>query len=193
MKKIGITGNIGSGKTYVCNAFQNIGIPVFYSDEETKSLYLLPEIKRIITNRFGDDAYLDNGLLNKSQLSKILFNNKAELTFVEGLLYPELNKRFQTWCEEQDSIYVLFESALIFEKEIGILFDKIILISAPEEIRKQRVIQRDNCSPESFLSRARLQQNEELNIGRADFVITNDGVRDIFSQVRSIDSQIRAL
>ncbi len=60
MKKIGITGNIGSGKTYVCNAFQNIGIPVFYSDEETKSLYLLPEIKRIITNRFGDDAYLDN-------------------------------------------------------------------------------------------------------------------------------------
>lgn len=193
MKKIGITGNIGSGKTYVCNAFQNIGIPVFYSDEETKSLYLLPEIKRIITNRFGDDAYLDNGLLNKSQLSKILFNNKAELTFVEGLLYPELNKRFQTWCEEQDSTYVLFESALIFEKEIGILFDKIILISAPEEIRKQRVIQRDNCSPESFLSRARLQQNEELNIGRADFVITNDGVRDIFSQVRSIDSQIRAL
>lgn len=193
MKKIGITGNIGSGKTYVCNAFQNIGIPVFYSDEETKSLYLLPEIKRIITNRFGDDAYLDNGLLNKSQLSKILFNNKAELTFVEGLLYPELNKRFQTWCEEQDSLYVLFESALIFEKEIGILFDKIILISAPEEIRKQRVIQRDNCSPESFLSRARLQQNEELNIGRADFVITNDGVRDIFSQVRSIDSQIRAL
>lgn len=193
MKKIGITGNIGSGKTYVCNAFQNIGIPVFYSDEETKSLYLLPEIKRIITNRFGDDAYLDNGLLNKSQLSKILFNNKAELTFVEGLLYPELNKRFQTWCEEQDSLYVLFESALIFEKEIGILFDKIILISAPEEIRKQRVIQRDNCSPESFLSRARLQQNEELNIGRADFVITNDGVHDIFSQVRSIDSQIRAL
>ena len=193
MKKIGITGNIGSGKTYVCNAFQNIGIPVFYSDEETKSLYLLPEIKRIITNRFGDDAYLDNGLLNKSQLSKILFNNKAELIFVEGLLYPELNKRFQTWCEEQDSLYVLFESALIFEKEIGILFDKIILISAPEEIRKQRVIQRDNCSPESFLSRARLQQNEELNIGRADFVITNDGVRDIFSQVRSIDSQIRAL
>lgn len=193
MKKIGITGNIGSGKTYVCNAFQNIGIPVFYSDEETKSLYLLPEIKRIITNRFGDDAYLDNGLLNKSQLSKILFNNKAELTFVEGLLYPELNKRFQTWCEEQDYPYVLFESALIFEKEIGILFDKIILISAPEEIRKQRVIQRDNCSPESFLSRARLQQNEELNIGRADFVITNDGVRDIFSQVRSIDSQIRAL
>ncbi len=193
MKKIGITGNIGSGKTYVCNAFQNIGIPVFYSDEETKSLYLLPEIKRIITNRFGDDAYLDNGLLNKSQLSKILFNNKAELTFVEGLLYPELNKRFQTWCEEQDYPYVLFESALIFEKEIGILFDKIILISAPEEIRKQRVIQRDNCSPKSFLSRARLQQNEELNIGRADFVITNDGVRDIFSQVRSIDSQIRAL
>ena len=193
MKKIGITGNIGSGKTYVCNAFQNIGIPVFYSDEETKSLYLLPEIKRIITNRFGDDAYLDNGLLNKSQLSKILFNNKADLTFVEGLLYPELNKRFQTWCEEQDYPYVLFESALIFEKEIGILFDKIILISAPEEIRKQRVIQRDNCSPESILSRARLQQNEELNIGRADFVITNDGVRDIFSQVRSIDSQIRAL
>ena len=193
MKKIGITGNIGSGKTYVCNAFQTIGIPVFYSDEETKSLYLLPEIKRIITNRFGDDAYLDNGLLNKSQLSKILFNNKAELTFVEGLLYPELNKRFQTWCEEQDYPYVLFESALIFEKEIGILFDKIILISAPEEIRKQRVIQRDNCSPESFLSRARLQQNEELNIGRADFVITNDGVRDIFSQVRSIDSQIKAL
>lgn len=193
MKKIGITGNIGSGKTYVCNAFQTIGIPVFYSDEETKSLYLLPEIKRIITNRFGDDAYLDNGLLNKSQLSKILFNNKAELTFVEGLLYPELNKRFQTWCEEQDSPYVLFESALIFEKEIGILFDKIILISAPKEIRKQRVIQRDNCSLESFLSRARLQQNEELNIGRADFVITNDGVRDIFSQVRSIDSQIRAL
>lgn len=193
MKKIGITGNIGSGKSYACNAFQSIGIPVFYSDEETKALYYLPEIKSIITKRFGDAAYLDNGLLNKSLLSKTLFNNNDELSFIEGLLYPELNKRFQTWCERQGSPYILFESALIFEKEIDMLFDKIIFISAPEEIRKQRVIQRDNCSAESFLSRAKLQQNEEHNIRKADFVITNDGVHDILSQVLSIDSQIRAL
>ncbi|MGN0032331.1 MAG: dephospho-CoA kinase [Candidatus Limimorpha sp.] len=193
MKKIGITGNIGSGKSFVCQTFKNIGIPIFYSDEETKSLYLIPENKRIIINRFGEDIYYDNGSLNKRRLSQILFNDETELKFIEGLLYPELNKCFESWCERQNAPYVLFESALIFEKEIDILFDKIIFISAPEEVRRQRVMLRDKCNEESFLSRARLQQQEELNIDKADFVIINDGKSDIMSQVKSIDSQLKAL
>jgi dephospho-CoA kinase len=187
MKKIGITGNIGSGKSYVCKMFENLGIPVFYSDDETKKLYLVPSVKTLIINRFGNEVYFEDGTLNRKLLSYHLFKNEEAMKFIESVLYPALNQHFDEWCEQQTTPYVLYESAILFEKNYEKFFDKIIFVSAAESIRLQRVMQRDDCSEENVRSRMRLQLNEETKISRADFVIYNDGIKAVEPQVEAIN------
>lgn len=187
MKKIGITGNIGSGKSYVCRMFENLGIPVFYSDDETKKLYLVPSVKTLIINRFGNEVYFEDGTLNRKLLSYHLFKNEEAMKFIESVLYPALNQHFDEWCEQQTTPYVLYESAILFEKNYEKFFDKIIFVSAAESIRLQRVMKRDDCSEENVRSRMRLQLNEETKISRADFVIYNDGIKAVEPQVEAIN------
>ena len=187
MKKIGITGNIGSGKSYVCKMFEQLGIPVFYSDDETKKLYQIPYVKELIINRFGDEVYFDDGTLNRKLLSYHLFKNEEAMKFIESVLYPALNQHFDEWCEQQKTPYVLYESAILFEKNYLKYFDKIIFVSAPEDIRLQRVMLRDDCTEENVRSRMRLQMSEETKISKADFVIYNDGTKEVKPQVLAIN------
>lgn len=193
IKRIGITGNIGSGKTLVCKIFNHIGINTFHSDEETKKLYLIPEIKEKIIAYFNDEVYFKDGSLNKKLLSYHLFKNPEALSFVEGILYPQLNKTFDEWCEKQDSRYVIFESAILFEKGFNTQFDKVVFISAPEDIRLQRAMLRDHCNEENVRSRMRLQWNEELKINKSDFVIYNDGKKMLIPQVVKVNEEIQHL
>lgn len=190
MKRVGITGNIGSGKSYVCKMFEKLGIPVFYSDDETKKLYLIPSVKELIVNRFGKEVYFEDGTLNRKLLSYHLFKNEEAMKFIESVLYPALNQHFDEWCEQQTSPYVLYESAILFEKNYGKYFDKIIFVSAPEDIRLQRVMKRDDCTEENVRSRMRLQMSEETKISKADFVIYNDGNKALEPQVETIDKQL---
>ncbi len=190
IKRIGITGNIGSGKSLVCKIFNCLGINTFYSDEETKKLYLLPEIKKQITEYFNDEVYFNDGSLNKKLLSYHLFENPKSLQFIESVLYPQLNKAFDEWCERQDSDYILFESAILFEKSFDKQFDKIIFVSAPEEIRLQRAMLRDKCDEENVRSRMRLQWNEETKINKSDYIINNDGIEMLIPQVMKIHENI---
>ncbi|MBR6091876.1 MAG: dephospho-CoA kinase [Bacteroidales bacterium] len=187
MKKIGITGNIGSGKSYVCKIFENLGIPVFYSDDETKKLYLIPSVKELIVNRFGQEVYFDDGTLNRKLLSYHLFKNEEAMKFIESVLYPALNQHFDQWCGQQTSPYVLYESAILFEKNYEKFFDKIIFVSAPEDIRLQRVMKRDDCTEENVRSRMRLQMSEETKISKADFVIYNDGTKAVEPQIETLN------
>lgn len=190
MKKVGITGNIGSGKSYVCKIFENLGIPVFYSDDETKKLYLIPSVKELIVNRFGQEVYFDDGTLNRKLLSYHLFKNEEAMRFIESVLYPALNQHFDQWCEQQKSPYVLYESAILFEKNYDKFFDKIIFVSAPEDIRLQRVMLRDDCTEENVRSRMRLQLSEDLKISKADYVIYNDVTKAVEPQVLDINKQL---
>lgn len=190
MKKVGITGNIGSGKSYVCKMFEKLGIPVFYSDDETKKLYLIPSVKEQIIKRFGKEVYFEDGTLNRKLLSYHLFKNEEAMKFIESVLYPALNQHFDEWCEQQTSPYVLYESAILFEKNYGKYFDKIIFVSAPEDTRLQRVMKRDDCTEENVRSRMRLQMSEETKISKADFVIYNDGDKALEPQVETINKQL---
>lgn len=186
MKRIGITGNIGSGKSLVCKIFNQLGINTFYSDEETKKLYFLPEIKEQILNYFKDDVYFKDGSLNRKLLSYHLFKNPKALQFIEETLYPQLNRTFDEWCSNQNSNYVLFESAILFEKEFTKQFDKIIFVSAPEEIRLQRAMSRDKCDEENVRYRMRLQWDEDIKKAESDFIINNDGHEMLIPQVMRI-------
>lgn len=191
IKRIGITGNIGSGKSHVCKIFNHLGINTFHSDEETKKLYFLPEIKRQIIEYFKDEVYFQDGNLNKKLLSYHLFKNPKSLQFIENILYPKLNQVFDEWCERQNSAYVLFESAILFEKKFESKFDKIIFVSAPEEIRLQRAMLRDHCDEENVRSRMRLQWEEATKISKSDYVINNDGVEMLIPQVMKIDKLLK--
>lgn len=191
MIKVAITGNIGCGKSYICAVFEKHGIPVFHSDDEAKRLYLLPEIRQKIIERFGDECYLSDGNINRAFMAKTLFSDGDALAFVEGLLYPALDRIFNEWVEKQNVPYVLYESAIIFEKKMEGKFDKIIVVAASEDVRIKRVMLRDKCSEQEVRNRIRLQLSQEEKKEKADFVIMHDGDDDFDEKIAEIDSVLR--
>ena len=196
MKKIGITGNIGCGKSWICALFEAKGIPVFYSDYEAKQLYCRDEIKAIMKARFGKEIYLPDGTLDKTRLSKLIFNDEESRLFVEQTLYPALNQYFAEWAEQQKAPYVLYESAIIFEKHIEQLFDAVIMVSASESTRLRRVVTRDHCTPEDAHIRMKAQWREDEKRRLADFIIyhENDDEDDFLrQQIEVIDKALKCL
>lgn len=196
MKKIGITGNIGCGKSWICALFEAQGIPIFYSDYEAKQLYYHDEIKAVMKARFGEGIYFPDGNLDKKQLSELIFNNREARIFVERILYPALNQYFKEWAEQQDAPYVLYESAIIFEKHIEDLFDAVIMVSASETTRLRRVVARDHCTPEEAFIRMKAQwpENEKKNL--ADYIIyheKDDEDDELLRQIAAIDEALKSI
>ena len=196
MKKIGITGNIGCGKSWICALFEAQGIPVFYSDYEAKQLYYHDEIKAVMKARFGEGIYFPDGNLDKKQLSELIFHDKEARLFVEKNLYPALNQYFKEWADQQEAPYVLYESAIIFEKHIEDLFDAVIMVSASEETRLRRVVARDHCTPEEAFIRMKAQwpENEKKNL--ADYIIyheKDDEDDELLRQIAAIDEALKSI
>lgn len=174
MKKVALTGNIGSGKSWVCALFANLGIPVFYSDDEAKKLYLRPDVREAMTQRFGTDLYRPDGSLDKTRLASLIFSDDMAMRDVEQILYPALNAGFDLWAEGQQSPYVLYESALILEKRLASRFDAVVMVSASEATRLRRVMLRDRCDEATVRQRMAKQWPDALKCALADFVIRHE-------------------
>jgi dephospho-CoA kinase len=182
--KVGITGGIGSGKTTVCKVFELLGIPVFYADDEAKSLMindalLVTEIKAA----FGEEAYLDAQTLNRKYISNLVFNNPNELVKLNALVHPAVFRAFDTWFTKQKSPYVLKEAALLFESKSYKKNNKNILVSCPLNLRLQRVIKRDQSTKEKVLERIATQFTEEQKLALTDYNIQNNEEEFIIPQV----------
>lgn len=173
-RKVAVTGNIGSGKSYVCGLFKSLGIPVFDSDYEAKLLYDLPEVRQKIMERFGENIYRADGSLNRQLMASKVFGDACALGFVESVLYPVLNERFDEWASQQASPYVIYESALIFEKHLEAMFDAIVVVAASETVRIRRVMSRDHCTEEQVRARMAMQMPQPEKITKADYVIVHD-------------------
>ena len=193
--KVAITGNIGSGKSYVCELFRSLGIPVFDSDYEAKLLYNRPEVREKMVERFGTEIYDSEGHLDRKRMAAKVFSDPCALGYVESVLYPVLNAWFDEWAAQQETPYVLYESALIFEKHLESMFDAIIVVAASEPVRIARVMRRDGCTEEQVRARMAYQLPQAEKVAHADYVIVHeedDEDEFLVQQVRDIHEKLSA-
>jgi len=186
MKKIGLTGGIGVGKTYVSKVFQQMGIPVFNADVEAKNC--MAEDKGLMQNvktYFGENIY-DNGVLQKEELAKIVFNNSERLAELNALVHPVVKQRLEDWCTEQTAELVIKEAAILFESDAHLGLDAVICVSAAEKVRIERVQTRDGSSVAEIKSRIDKQMSQSKKEELADFVIVNDGKQLLLPQLIKI-------
>jgi len=175
MKRVAITGNIGSGKSWVCELFkQHLGIPVYDSDEAAKKMYFLPEVREKLVKRFGNSFYLSDTELNRKLIADLIFSDEKAQSDLEGILYPALFVDFEQWTKKQEAPYVLFESALVFEKRLEKQFDAIVMVSASEATRLRRVMEREHCDEAAVRARMAKQWPEEGKRLLADYVIWHE-------------------
>jgi dephospho-CoA kinase len=191
MMRIGITGGIGSGKTAVCNIFRGLGIPVYDADTHAKILMSENQaIKCALIDYFGNEVY-KNGTLNKPVLAQIIFSNKAALEFVDNIVHPAVENDFVQWSEIQKNVpYVIQEAALLFERNLYKALDYIITVTCPEELRIQRVMERDKTTREDVLQRMQHQLPDYDKVRKSDFVVINDNRESLIEQVHKIHLQI---
>jgi len=191
MYKVGLTGGIGSGKSFVARVFESLDIPVYYSDKEAKSLmYKDKVLKDSIKALLGIKAYHNNGRPNRSYIASKIFNDKKLLNKINALVHPAVKRDFELWANRQKSLYVLEESALLFEIKSQSFFEKIILVIADEDVRVARVMKRDKTTQKAVMSRISKQLKDDKKIPLADFIVDNNGNKSILQQVLKIHKKI---
>jgi len=188
---VAITGGIGSGKSVVCKIFEKLGIPVFNADFEAKKLLnSSTTIRNNLTDLLGSDIYQANGDIHRKKMANRIFNDNFALQKVNEIVHPEVRKRFREWAEEQNSPYVIQEAAIIFESGQSHSFDKIITVTAPSELKIERVMKRDHVSREKVLERMNNQLPDELKVEKSDFVIVNDDIEMVIPQIIKIHKKL---
>jgi len=181
--KIGVTGGIGSGKSTVSKIFQTLGIPVFDADTAAKNIMNEDEnLQQKIKETFGSAAYT-NGTLNRKYIADIVFNDKEKLAQLNALVHPATIAFADKWAGEQSAPYTVKEAALFFESGSAAGIDYIIGVYAPQHLRIQRVMQRDNATREEILARINKQIDEEMKMKLCDFVVVNDEQQLLIPQV----------
>ena len=193
MLLVGITGGIGSGKTTVCKIFEVLGIPIYYADDRAKHL-MHDNVKLVaaLKEAFGEDIY-QNGQLDRPVLAAKVFNDAAKLEKLNSLVHPAVAEDSVSWqMEHLDAPYTLREAALLFEVGTYKALNKIIVVTAPLEVRMQRVMARDKVTEEQVLARINSQWPEEKKIELADFIITNDG-QELIPQVLAVHTELMEL
>lgn len=190
MMIVGLTGGIGSGKSTVAAMFKELDVPVYNSDDRAK--YLMNTsiaIKEKLIALLSDKAY-ENGQLNRSFIAEKVFNDSELLANLNGIVHPVVRQDFLAWVKEQDSCYVIQETALLFENNSQNLYDRIIVVTAPKELRISRVLDRDNSTREQVLARINNQLDDEIKIKSSNFVIENIDLERTSSIVLQVHASI---
>lgn len=179
---LAVTGGIASGKSFVCQRLAERGFPVFSCDDEARRLMVSDDtLRQRLQALIGLNAYKDDGSLNKIVVASFIKSGGKEA--VDALVHPAVRRAFWQWVTEQNSNVVIMECALLFESGFEVLADKAVLVSAPENVRIKRLMQRNGIDEGAARSWMALQMPEEEKMRRADFVICNDGKSDLEQQI----------
>lgn len=185
MKKIAVTGGIGCGKSYVCEVFEALGVPVFYADQEAKKIYRDPCFLEVLKSHFGQ-AIFREGALDYAALAEVVFQNEKSLATLNALTHPKVIENFKTWAVGQTTPYVIQEAALIFEAHLEGLFDLVVCVDAPRNQAMKRVMQRDAADEKAVQQRMANQMSVKEKREKADFVIVNDERCMLLPQILSL-------
>lgn len=192
-QRIGITGNIGAGKTTVCQQFERLGVPVYYADREAKRLMTTDgPLKTSIIAQFGAQSYLASGALNRSYLADRVFGDPAALARLNSLVHPAVASDAAQWHAAHSAPYTLHEAAIIFEIGAAPSYDAVVVVTCPLDIRRHRVIARDGSAAD-FDRRAAEQWSDERKAAAATFLINNGGRALLLPQVLTLDRQLREI
>ncbi len=173
MKIIGLTGGIGSGKTTVTKMFKGLGIPVYIADIEAKKLTNSSDIiQKKIIDVLGEKAYV-NGKLNNKYVAELIFNDVNLLKKINNIIHPKVAEHFNKWAIEQDAPYIIKETAILYENDGYKSCDFTILITAPLDVRIDRVLKRDSITKDEILDRIKNQWTDNEKRKFANFIIEN--------------------
>lgn len=187
---VGLTGGIGSGKTTVANFFKELGVPVYIADVEAKKLMNKSKVlQRKIKKLFGEDSYLNNEL-NRPFIASKIFNNEALLQEMNAIVHPKVGKHFKKWAEKQSAPYVIKEAAILFENNSYVHCDFVVTVIIDEEVRIQRILERDNTTKAKVRAIMDNQWNDEDKVKLSDFVIKNYMLKDTENQVLAIHKKL---
>ena len=190
MLKVGLTGGIGSGKTTVSEVFHSLGIPVYNSDKRAK--YLMendPSLRVAIIQYFGEESYRSEGL-NRLYLSEQVFSDKSKLQKLNSIVHPVVGNDFALWCKNQSAPFVLKEAAILIESGAYKGLDKIIVVTASENVRMERVMERDGVKASEVGDRINNQMTDSERLQYADFIIDNYGIQMLISQVKEVFNKL---
>lgn len=195
MKKIiGITGGIGSGKSTVAEIIEEFGYPVYYSDDRAKEIVNNDaELQLKIRELLGDEAYDASGSYDRAFVAQKVFNNVNLLNQLNALIHPAVKKDFERWVEEQNETFLFKETALLFELKLHEACDRSILVTADDEIRIRRVMERDNKTTGQVQAIINRQMPENEKAAMADFVIfNNEGFAELRNATNLVLKQLVA-
>jgi dephospho-CoA kinase len=190
MLSVGVTGNIGSGKSTVCSIFQWMGVPIYEADLAVKRLYNQHTgLKKALVSLLGVDAYNSKGEFDTPWVRQRVFANDDLRSSLNALVHPIVFEDFANWCKEKEAEnhqYIIKEAAILFESGANATVDLVIGVVAPMAVRKQRVLARDNMNEQEFERRVKAQWPQEEWMDRCDYIIQNNGESSLIKQVMEV-------
>jgi dephospho-CoA kinase len=184
MLKVGLTGNLGSGKTTISRIFQILGVPVYHADDASKNFFSDSNVRQLIRNEFGQEVFSEQNEIDRKALGKIVFSDPEKLKKLNSILHPLVREDFRNWSiSYQNHPYVIQEAAILFESGFCHEYDLIVHVSCPEEIAVERALRRDQADRDDIMKRTRLQWTDDKKAAMSDFIILKDGSELVIPQV----------
>jgi len=189
MRKVAITGGIGSGKSFISNKFTELGVPIYNSDVRANIIINSNiTVKELLIKNFGDDSFID-GELNKKLISKIIFNNKSKLDLINSIVHPFVYQDYKSWLLIQNASYTIYESAIIYENNSMHKFDKIIGVISDNKLKISRLLKR-GMNMKSITNIMKNQTDDLEIIKISDFLIYNNLNYNLTNEVMRIHSNM---
>ena len=189
MRKVAITGGIGSGKSFISNKFTELGVPIYNSDVRANIIINSNiAVKELLIKNFGDDSFID-GELNKKLISKIIFNNKSKLDLINSIVHPFVYQDYKSWLLIQNASYTIYESAIIYENNSMHKFDKIIGVISDNKLKISRLLKR-GMNMKSITNIMKNQTDDLEIIKISDFLIYNNLNNNLTNEVMRIHSNM---
>jgi dephospho-CoA kinase len=191
MLKAGLTGGIGSGKSTVAAIFELLGVPVFYADLEGRAALNEPATITKLHDLFGAAVFDEYGIPDRGRIASKVFNDAALLSKLNGIIHPAVQHRFEHWLQKHSyAPYILKEAAILIESGSYLHLDKLILVTAPADLRIQRVVKRDKVTAEDVKRRMEAQLSDAERSTYAQHFIVNDEQQFVIPQVLAVHQQL---